>query len=146
MSYDLMVFDPDLAPRKAEVGDWHRDLMEADESDGAFDPASLKSNRLRAFYEDIRVNFPAMNGPDQVDEADVDDDQVTGYAFYPAFIYMDFRWSVSEPASTVVLALADKHGLGLFDPQDSDDGVMSMGSRARGSDTKTSWWARLFGR
>jgi len=105
MSYDLMVFDPELAPRKAEIGVWHTDIMEADESDGAFDPASLKSNRLRAFYEDMRVTFPAMNGPDQVDEADVDDDQVTGYAFYPGFIYMDFRWSASEPASTCWLWL-----------------------------------------
>ena len=121
-------------------------VVEADESDGAFDPASLKSNRLRAFYEDMRVTFPAMNGPDQVDEADVDDDQVTGHAFYPGFIYMDFRWSASEPASTAVLALADKHGMGLFDPQGPDDGVLSMGSRTGGSDAKTSWWARLFGR
>jgi hypothetical protein len=145
MSYDLMVFDPDLAPRKAEVGDWHRGLMEEDDrgSDDPFDPVSGKSIRLRAFYDDLRVDFPAMNGPDQTD--DVDNEQVTGYAFYPGFIYMDFRWSAAEAGSKSVLALAEKHGLGLFDPQDPDDGVMLMGTTGSGPLAKVSWWARLFG-
>jgi hypothetical protein len=119
MSYDLMVFDPDLAPQKGQIGDWHRNMMDADERDFqvAFDPASGQSNRLKAFYDDMRPNFPAMNGPDGISDDDVDNDKVTGYAFYPGFIYMDFRWSASEAAAEAVPALARKHGLGLYDPQ-----------------------------
>ena len=143
MSYDLMVFEPDLAPSKSKIGDWHKNAMEADEGDNSIDPATLKSNRLRAFYDDMRASFPAMNGPDQT--KDFDNDRVTGYSFYPEFIYMDFRWSASEAASNAVLNLATKHGLGLFDPQDAGDGIISMGMPNGGSRGKTSWLARLFG-
>lgn len=144
MSYDLMVFDPDLAPQKSKIADWHRNAMEEDESDSSFDPATLKSIRLRAFYDDMRVSFPAMNGPDQTE--DFENDQVTGYSFYPEFIYMDFRWTASEAASKAVLNLAEKHGLGLFDPQDEGDGIISMGMPSSGSGKKISWLARILGR
>ena len=146
MSYDLMVFDPDLAPRKAEIGDWHRNMMDEDERDFqvAFDPASGQSSRLSAFYDDMRLHFPAMNGPDAVSDDDVDNEQITGYAFYPGFIYMDFRWSAAEAGSNAVWALAEKYGLGLFDPQDPDDGVMLRGRPGRKSRAGVSWFARLF--
>lgn len=121
--------------------------MDADERDFqlAFDPASGRSNRLKAFYDDMRLEFPAMNGPDAVSDDDVDNDKVTGYAFYPGFVYMDFRWSASDAAGKAVLPLAERHGLGLFDPQDPNDGVFLMGTPTPGAGTKRSLWARLFG-
>lgn len=146
MSYDLMVFDPDLAPKKGQIGDWHRSMLDEDERDFqiAFDPASAQSNRLKAFYDEMREGFPAMNGPDGIDDNQVDDERVTGYAFYPGFIYMDFRWSASEAASHAVSTLAKKHGLGLFDPQDARDGVMWMGTSKSAAGARQSWLARLF--
>lgn len=134
MSYDLMVFDPDYAPKKSEIAGWYMDAMDEDERDTRLidDPASTQSGRLQAFYADMRQMFPAMNGPDAVSD-DVESNRVTGYAFYPGFIYMDFRWSAAEPASITVPTLAEKHGLGLFDPQHPNDGLMSMGKATRPS-------------
>ncbi len=52
----------------------------------------------------------------------------------------------SEAAGQTVPALAKKHGLGLFDPQDADNGVMWMGNPTSVAKVQKSWWARLFGR
>jgi hypothetical protein len=142
VSYDLMVFDPDLAPAAGEVGEWYGEVMEtnagSDDFAAAFDPASGQSDRLRVFYDAMRPRFPAMNGPDQTE--DVDNERVTGYEFYPGFVYMDFRWSASEAAAEAVSALARRHGLGLYDPQ--GDEIILPGDRPKASGP---WWRRLFG-
>ncbi len=144
MSYDLMVFDPDMSPAASEIAGWYGEVMEAnaegDDFAAAYDPASGQSNRLRAFYDEMRTRFPAMNGPDAISDDEVDNDKVTGYEFYPGFVYMDFRWSASQAAAEGVPALARKHGLGLFDPQ-GETVVLPKG----GPNPARPWWRRLLG-
>ena len=144
MSYDLMIFDPDLAPAASKIAEWYGEVMDANaESDdfaATFDPASGQSDRLRGFYDEMRAGFPAMNGPDAVGDDEVDNDKVTGYEFHPGFVYMDFRWSASEAAAEAVPALARKHGLGLYDPQ-GETVVLPQG----GPNVSRPWWRRLFG-
>ena len=139
-----MVFDPGLAPATSEIAEWYGEVMEAGAESYDFaagsDPASGKSDRLRAFYDEMRARFPAMNGPDAVSDDEVDNDRVTGYEFYPGFVYMDFRWSACEAAVEAVSALAREKGLGLFDPQESE--VIFPKSDPSAS---RSWWRRLLG-
>ena len=139
-----MVFDPDVAPAYGiGIQEWYGEQMEAGETDAdlasTFEP-STTSDRLRAFYDEMRKTFRAMNRPDADVTGDVD--FVAGYAFYPGFIYMDFRWSGSEAASELVLALARKHRIGLFDPQDAEDGFVWSGTPS--PKPGQSWWARWF--
>ena len=76
MSYDLMVFDPDQAPAKRKIEAWFGDLTEAEGDHDSSDPVSAGSARLKAFYDDMRTEFPAMNGPDAA--SDVDSDRIAG--------------------------------------------------------------------
>ncbi len=140
MSYDLIVFDPDVAPREM-IAEWYGDVMEADADYDTSDPSST-SPRLRAFYDEMRRKFPPLNGPHA--NRFSDSDFLTGYEFHPGLIYMDFRWSRAEAAGTAVLAGAEKHGIGMFDPQDSGDGVMLVGAVGKNMPPRKPRWARLF--
>ena len=117
MSYDLVVFEVEGAPRDLQqFVDWFFNKREAaeDRGDALTQPAT---GRLGAFYYDMVVRFPDMNGPSG--EAKDEGEDLAGYEFQPEHIYMDFRWSVSESAANTALRLAQKHGLGLYDLNDA---------------------------
>ena len=68
MSYDLMVFDPNVAPRErgAFVAWYHKQAEWAEDRDYS-DPAGTAPGLAR-FYHAMRQHFPAMNGPDATQE------------------------------------------------------------------------------
>lgn len=121
MSYDLMVFAPNDAPREIQAFlDWFAQQTQWSERQSYEDPSETTPN-LAAWYADMRQNFPNMNGPDAYEPAhDEDNPYVTGYAIGRSVIYADFRWSVAEAAYTTVRALAVKHGVGFFNVSASD--------------------------
>ncbi|MDP1737678.1 MAG: hypothetical protein Q8L23_09580 [Caulobacter sp.] len=121
MSYDLMVFEPDAAPRdRPAFMAWYGELTQWGEGHDYDDP-QFTSPRLRAWYQDMIQTFPAMNGPDGVSDDEVDNPKVTGYSCASQAIYLDFRWSQAQSAYDHVKTLARQHRLGFFDVS-ADDG------------------------
>ena len=111
MSYDLMVFAPDLAPAKKRGPflDWYDQQAEWQEAHG-YDDAAVCTPALRAFYDDLVLEFPALN-----DDDEGDGDGGTDYTIGSAVIYMSFPWDKVEAAHAAVVKLAGKHALGFFD-------------------------------
>jgi hypothetical protein len=119
MSYDLMVFDTNAAPRSgSEFTAWYDQITEWNEGLDYNDPANL-SPALRACYKDMIGAFPAMNGPDQTD--DFDSSYVSDYTCARSVVYVAFAWSVAELAHNMLVQLAEKHGVGFFDVSGNSD-------------------------
>ena len=115
MSYDLMVFEPDAAPRdRPSFMKWYGELTEWGEGHDYDDPR-FTTPRLRAWYKDMIETFPAMNGPDGVSDDEIDSPKVTDYCLAQQAAYVAFRWSEVEAAYSETTRLALKHGLGFFD-------------------------------
>ncbi|RSZ55578.1 hypothetical protein HF313_08885 [Massilia atriviolacea] len=113
MSYDLMVFAPDTAPKKrAPFLAWHEEQTELGEDHSYADPA-VATPALQAFYADIVQVFPAMALDE--DEEEDEDSTETDYTIGQAFIYMSFPWNRIDDAHATVTRLAGQHGLGFFD-------------------------------
>lgn len=107
MSYDLMVFAPEAAPRKrAPFLDWYDAQAEwAEEHD--YDNPSVCTPALRAFYEELSSQFPPLGADDNADG--------TEYTIGSQLIYMSFSWDNVDLAHEAVFTLAGKHALGFFD-------------------------------
>ena len=132
MSYDLMVFDPIKAPRdRADFLQWFEAQTEWSEDQG-YEDASITAPALRAWYDEMKVTFVPMNGPDSPMKPDLppesplwEDNRVTGYTIGRDVIYVDFRWSAAEIAREAVVRLAEKHKVGFFDVS-SGDGLFAF--------------------
>lgn len=121
MSYDLMVFDQNLAPsERSKFLAWYGKQTEWTEDHGYGDP-SVSSADLRAWFLDIISEFPAMNGP--YASGNIDDDNVTDYSVGISVIYAAFAWSVAEAAYSTVLRLAVKHRIGFYDVNSKESSV-----------------------
>jgi hypothetical protein len=107
MSYDLMVFAPDVAPAKKRGPflDWYDQQSEWEEGHDYNDPA-ICTPALRAFYEELAQTFPPLQ---------TDDDTGTDYTIGVALIYMSFEWAKVDEAHEAVFRLAGKHAVGFFD-------------------------------
>ncbi|MGH1417221.1 MAG: hypothetical protein ACRBB0_27310 [Pelagimonas sp.] len=145
MSYDLLVFDPAVAPReRTEFMVWYKQLVKWDEERDYNSPEGVTGN-LHDFYEKLREEFPPMNGPDAYDFDQLstplpepkpkgflskiftsktvssapppafDEALVTDYCIAKNAIYMAFAWSVSDQAYNRVFNTALTTGVGFFD-------------------------------
>src|ERR1044071_5449326 len=94
MSYDVMVFDPAHAPRdRGAFREWFAKQVDWDPNHDYMDPRST-TPALRAWYDAIREEYPAMNGPHAVDDDEID--RAGDYNFGPHFIYVTYPWSLAE--------------------------------------------------
>lgn len=113
MSYDLMVFDIQSAPKSREdFMEWYDEQTEWEEEHGYDDPI-VSTENLKNFFLEIINKYPAMNVPYASD--DYDDPKVTDYSVGKEVIYCAFSWSESENAYACLKELAKKHALGFFD-------------------------------
>jgi len=119
MSYDLMVFRKEAAPKtRTDFMKWYEDQTEWTEEHSYDDPANT-SPELRNWFMEIIQTFPAMNGSFASD--DDDNPNVSDYSVGKDVIYVAFAWSLAEQAYNKMLELAEKHGVGFFDVS-SDNG------------------------
>lgn len=145
MSYDLMVFNKDAAPRtKAAFMEWYQQQTEWTEDHSYDDPANT-SPALRNWFMDMIQAFPAMNGPFASEDVD-DTPHVSDYSIGRDVIYVAFAWSLAAPAYERMRALAEKHQVGFFDASgDNGDilfpeqGTFIRIDRLNGSAAKP-WW------
>jgi len=141
VSYDLMVFEPAVAPTsKSEFLIWYDQQTEWTESHGYDDPA-VTSPKLRQWYQAMTADFPPMNGPDRSE--DFDDPKVSDYSIGQSVIYVAFAWSQAELAYKAVRAAAEAAGVGFFDASGSDAEIWLPGQIA--PTVKPSFWRRLLG-
>ena len=113
MSYDLMVFDPDVAPRVPDDFErWYLKQTEWSEGHSYNDPKT-STEALANWYADISTLFPPMNGP--FASLDLDNPKVSDYSIGKSVIYVAFAWSQARDAYDTVTHLAAKHGIGFFD-------------------------------
>jgi hypothetical protein len=115
MSYDLVVFDPLVAPRDREAFmSWYREQTDwARGRSLGIDYNShhtARSEKLQAWLLDMFRDFPPMNGPLAHVEPDFDS-HVTDYSIGPHLIYAAFAWSVAEEAYRASRSMAEKHGV-----------------------------------
>jgi|SRR5690606_11775825 len=119
MSYDLMVFRKEAAPKtRTDFMKWYQDQTEWTEEHSYDDPANT-SVELRNWFMEMTQTFPAMNGPFASDEDD--NPNVSDYSVGKDIIYVAFAWSIAEQAYNKMLELAETHGVGFFDVS-SDNG------------------------
>ena len=119
MSYDLMVFRKEAAPKtRTDFMKWYQDQTEWTEEHSYDDPANT-STELRNWFVEMIQTYPAMNGPFASD--DDDNQNVSDYSVGKDVIYVSFAWSLAEQAYNKMLELAEKYGVGFFDVS-SDNG------------------------
>jgi hypothetical protein len=118
MSYDLMVFDPNAAPReREEFLAWYGVQTEWAE-DHSYDDPKVTSPSLTNWFAEMIEVFPPLNGP--FASIDYDNPKVTDYSIGRSVIYAAFGWSQAELAFEAVDRLAAKHGVGFFDVSGED--------------------------
>jgi len=116
-----MVFEPSAAPKdKAAFEAWYSEQVKWSEGHSYNDP-SVTSPALQSWFDDMRKNYPPMNGPfamsnEEWDKLDSESQAyVTDYSIGKFIIYAGFRWSVADEAEKSALRAADLHGVGLYD-------------------------------
>ncbi|HKD60562.1 MAG TPA: hypothetical protein VKB47_08880 [Terracidiphilus sp.] len=123
MSYDLMVFETESAPKDhADFIAWYSQQTKWGEAHDYNDPA-LTSERLQAWFREIIRIFPPMHGRYSEEPSQGDVVSSSDYAIGADFIYASFAWSNSEVAYMTVARLAEKHQLGLFNANSSGEEV-----------------------
>lgn len=138
MSYDLMVFEPTVAPKeRQQFLKWYKAQAEWGEGHSYDDP-SVASPSLQAWFQEMIRFFPAMNGP-QASE-DPDDPKVTDHCIGKSVIYSAFAWSCAEEAHRKTRALAVKHGVGFFDVSANDGEILFPGDQNAASSNPKPWW------
>ncbi|MCC9609472.1 hypothetical protein LOC68_05040 [Blastopirellula sp. JC732] len=121
MSYDLAVFDADIAPKtRTEFMEWYRQQTAWDESHGYNNP-EIPSPRLRSWFQEMIKDFPPLNGPLASD--DCDDPRVTDYSLGRSIIYGAFAWSQADVAFQVTHQLAFKYRIGFFEVSANPGGI-----------------------
>jgi hypothetical protein len=127
MSYDLLVFEPDVVPAShAEFLDWYAGQTKWGEDHG-YDNPDLSSVNLRAWFEEMIQIFPPMNGRVGKERHAEEEASSSDYAIGADFILVSFAWSEEEAAYMTVARLAEKHRLGLFNASSSGEEVWLPG-------------------
>lgn len=114
MSYDLMVFNPDVAPRtREEFMKWYFEQTEWTE-EHSYDAPEVTSDNLKSLFIELIETYPPLNGP-YSNEDYVDNSYVTDYSIGRNVIYAAFSWSFAEHAYIKLRDLAEKYKVGFFD-------------------------------
>lgn len=122
MSFDLAVFEQTAAPNTYEdFLPWLEQQCQWEEERDYNDVQGTSPN-LSAWFMEMKENFPALNGPFALSDEEAFGDastenHLTDYSIGSALIYGAFGWSVAEEAAQKAAELAEKHGVGFFDPQ-----------------------------
>lgn len=143
MSYDLMVFNKETAPKNEEAFmEWYQEETEWTEDHSYDDPANTSEN-LKAWFMEIKDTYPAMNGPYSSD--DEDDPKVTDYCIGNNVIYAAFAWSQAEQAYPSMFNIAAKHNVGFFDASGESgifipDGKGNLKNIREQNKSVNPWW------
>ena len=118
----MVVFNPSVAPRsRAAFLAWFAEQTKWGEDRDYSNPAGTTS-ALRNWYDAMRAQYPAMNGPDAINDDDLND-CAGDYNVGTDMIYVTFPWSLAEQIYVTARALAVEHEVGFYDVSgDEGDG------------------------
>lgn len=137
MSYDLMVFRKEAAPKtRADFMKWYQEQTKWKEEHDYNDPANT-SIELRNWFMEMIQTFPAMNG--LFASEDADNPNISDYSIGKDVIYVAFAWSLAEQAYNKMLELAEKHEVGFFDVS-SDNGDILFPENGKLKPIDKPWW------
>ena len=126
MSYDIVIFDPSLAPHdNEEFLSWIKEELQWRDDIDYNDPDNL-SPELKSFFDRVRSAYPPMNGPHALDMEEISA-ETTDYSLGSAFIYCSCAWSISQKAYKYFQSNVRRHGLGFYQisgVMDFDDDVI----------------------
>jgi hypothetical protein len=112
MSFDLAVWDSDIAVTNEEADEIYAKLCEGQALPGDASPA------IEAFYSELTARWPEI---DALAKEDLDDLGLCPWscALYRSggYVVMSCVWSRAEKVRAVVESLAKKHRLVQFNPQ-----------------------------
>jgi hypothetical protein len=149
MSYDLLVFRTEAAPRDPDAFlDWCNEQTKWTEGHSYDDPA-VTSPELRSWFLEMIETFPAMNGPYAIGEEKTDEDNVTDYSIGKDIIYAGFGWDQTEEATEMVWNLALKYEVGYYDLSGNKNGIVfpdELELAGKLDLSRKKWWQKLFGR
>src|SRR5438270_8753671 len=98
MSYDLMVFEPEAAPKSHEAFmNWYSELTQW--NDGPYNNPTRPSARLRAWLEEMQSKFPDINTPEAESFLEGDEALLGDYSIGQQFVYAGFAWSKAADAA-----------------------------------------------
>ena len=118
MSYDILIFEPDVVTDEDFPRWWKQVVSQWDEP---YDFSTIEGSTpaIRAFYRDIIRTFPPFNGPYALTEEELDAREAEGlpvadYTIGTDFIFISVGWSdanalvkiVGQMAWTLRLAVA----------------------------------------
>jgi hypothetical protein len=107
MSYDLMVFEPEAAPKDHDASmECYLNLTKW--NDGPYDDPARTSARLRAWVQEMRRMFPDMNTPEAEIHLQDDDGVLSDYTIGRQFVYAGFAWSKAVAAAGEAERLAKR--------------------------------------
>jgi hypothetical protein len=122
MSYDLMVFEPSVAPQeRAAFLEWYAEQTQWSEGHHYNNPG-VASPSLQRWFNDMIQYYPPLNGPLASD--DVDNPKLTDHCIGSHVIYSAFAWSCAEDAFRTMKSLALKHRVGFFDVSATDGEIL----------------------
>ncbi len=129
MSYDLMVFEIQSAPKTRESFlKWYEQQAEWEE-DHDYDDPKVSSPALQSWFHEMKTIFPVMNGPYALADEEMEDlyeeqGMLSEYCCGEHVIYVAFAWSQAEKAYETMRSLAKKHQVGFFDASGSGSNII----------------------
>jgi hypothetical protein len=136
MSYDLMVFEPNSAPReRVSFMGWYQQQTKWGE-EHSYDDPKVTSPALQLWFQEMIQFFPPMNGPLA---SDLDTPEVTDHCIGRDVIYSAFAWSVASGAYAKMRELAIKHNVGFFDVSESEGEILFPNTPSNPG-AKERWW------
>ena len=111
--YDIIVFDPALVSDD-EFPVWWEEGAPVETAD---DPGAMTPG-LQSLYHELRRYFPAMDGPDAVDDATLwarpgMGEYVADYGFGPRHMYISVGWDRVEDLLGRLYEAAPRHGVAI---------------------------------
>lgn len=147
MSYDLMVFEKSKAPM------FYEDFLHwtSLQTEWCDDSAAGTSERLVAWFMEMKETFPPLNGEFRPSDETIDTDRntenhLTDYSIGADVIYASFVYSAAEEAEHLVPLCAQKHGVGFYDPQTGEvrcDGMVFCKMTTESQDERIAAWEQI---
>lgn len=120
MSFDLVVFDADQAPKSKEAFlAWYEEQAQWSEGH-AYDDVLRATAHLQNLYRDLIEVFPPAYGPDAPEDGEAVEACQADYLIGFHMIHVAFGWSKAVTALQKVVDLARRHGVGFFNVSSKD--------------------------
>ena len=138
MSFDLMVFDLENAPKnRQEFVAWYEVQTNWSKVETSFD-SKIASPTLQEWFQKIADKYPPMNGPLAPDGDDIEN--LADYTITQNIIYAAFSWDNAEGAYSLAKELASELNVGFYDVS-SPNGEIILGNISINEETPNKeWW------